>query len=193
MPGLKKPGWMNDRFLEVSAILTCANCIDEEKILIMAVKITGTRYEFTVSGPISEKNEVFDTLYRNPTEIIVNLEQMTFINSVGVKGWINWISKMPVSCKIELVKCPHVIVNQINIVFGFIPKFARVQSFFAHFACECGEEKTVLFERGKEYDYPEKGQDARFDVPTNIVCRKCQKTMEPDFIPAKLSKFLTQS
>ncbi len=149
-----------------------------------------TRYEFFITGPISEKNDIFDYPIKNLTEIIVDMEKMTFINSIGVKNWINWSSKISVACKMELVKCPFVVINQVNIVHGFLPKHARIQSFYAPYYCECGAELNLLSQRGKEYEYSQNGEPEKINFPEEIPCKKCSGKLTPDFLPEKISKFL---
>lgn len=156
----------------------------------MQVKTTGSKYEFFLEGPISEKTGLYDYVIKNATEVIVDLDKVTFINSIGVKNWISWTMKIPTGCKLQLTRCPFVIINQINMVHGFLPKTATVESFYAPYVCECGAEANLLFQRGKEYEYPQNGEKERLDIPQTVPCKKCGKDMEPDFIEKKISGFI---
>ncbi|WP_374079844.1 hypothetical protein [Bdellovibrio bacteriovorus] len=155
----------------------------------MQVKTTGTRFEFFLEGPISEKTGIYDYNIKNATEVVVDMEKVTFINSIGVKNWILWTNKVPTGCKIELTKCPFVIINQITMVHGFLPKSARVQSFFAPYICDCGAEANMLFRRGTEFEYAQNGEKEKFAAP-EVPCKKCSSKMEPDFIDKKIVGFL---
>lgn len=157
----------------------------------MQAKVTGGKYEFYVEGSIGEKNALFDYVIKAPTDILVDMDKVTVINSIGVKNWINWCLKVGPSPKLELQKCPFVIISQVNMVFGFLPKHARINSFYALYACGCRAEEKVLFERGKHFKYADHGEKAWFDFPEEIPCKKCGKTMEADFFPEKITKFLT--
>lgn len=152
----------------------------------MQVKITGTRFEFYLEGPISEKTPLYEYNIRNATEVHVDMEKVTFINSIGVRNWILWTCKLHEGIRFTLAKCPFVIVNQINTVHGFLPKTARIESFFAPYICECGAETTLLFQRGKEYEYPQNGEEGKVNFPKEIPCTKCSNKMEPDFLEKKI-------
>ncbi len=158
----------------------------------MQVKQTGSKFEFSIEGAISEKCPLFDYSITDATEIILDLEKMTFINSIGVKNWINWTFKIPSQCKLELHKCPFVIINQVNIVQGFLPKQARIQSFFAPYISESGEEMTILCQRGTHYEYASPGFPPRLDIPETITSSDNEE-FEPDFVLSKISKFLDPS
>lgn len=159
----------------------------------MIVKTSGSRLEFFLEGPISEKTALYEYNIKNATEIIVDMEKVTFINSIGVKNWINWTLKVPPGCKLELLKCPFVIINQVNMVHGFLPKAARVQSFYAPYVCDsCNNEMNYLFQKGKDYEYKNGAEKEWIKIPEELPCKKCGKTMEPDFIDKKIIGFLSE-
>ncbi|WP_413560380.1 hypothetical protein [Bdellovibrio sp. HCB209] len=156
----------------------------------MDVKVQGSSYEMFLEGPISEKTALYDYNIKNATELILNLEKVTFINSIGVKNWINWTLKIPSQATITLIKCPFVIVNQVNIVHGFLPNRARVQSFFAPFICEsCSTEKIELLEQNKHYTYADFANPATVTLP-ELTCPKCSEIMAPDFMEKKVFSML---
>jgi hypothetical protein len=157
----------------------------------MDIKVTGTKYEFTVVGQISEHLPLFLYKINNATEIHVDLKGLTFINSIGVSNWVSWTQKIPAGCRLYLENCPFVIINQINIVHGFVPPgTTRVQSFFAPYYCECGKEEILLCERGREYAYPEDHGRAPVALPEFLPCKKCGGRAEMDFDPKKIVKMI---
>lgn len=156
----------------------------------MQTKVNGTKYEFYVEGSIGETNALFTYPLKAPTEVLVDMDKVTVINSIGVKNWINWCAKIAPEVKFELQKCPFVIMSQVNMVAGFLPPHARVNSFYALYSCGCRTEEKVLFERGKHFKYEENGVPSSYNFPSEAPCKKCGKMMEADFFPEKLSKFL---
>lgn len=157
----------------------------------MEVKVNGRAMEFILEGPISEKTALYDYDIRAAQQIIVNMDKVTFINSIGVKNWILWTGKVPAQCSLELTHCPFVIVNQINMVLGFLPGKARVQSFYAPYISDSGTEMNVLFHRGKDYEYAQNGAPPKINIPESFINPKNQEAMEPDFILDKVTKFLS--
>src|ERR1700679_1102075 len=84
--------------------------------------------------------------------VIVDLGAVTAINSVGIREWIKWTKTLPAGCKLTVRNCPKIIVDQINMVLGFLPAGSRVESFFVPYYSEAtGNEKMVLFINGREF------------------------------------------
>ena len=115
---------------------------------------------------------------------MIDLEGVTAINSVGIREWIKWIKGFPASLKLSVRRCPKIIVDQINMVAGFLPPSTTVESFFVpYYADGSGSEKMVLFEKGKEY------KDGELHPPAEIK-DDSGELMEMDVIEAKYFKFL---
>ncbi len=75
----------------------------------------------------------------------INMRRVRRINSYGVRAWIDAVRSVPQETVVELVECPPSVVDQINMVAGFLGH-GRVASFYAPMACErCGHEKEQLF------------------------------------------------
>lgn len=158
----------------------------------MEVKVVGNQHQLYMEGPISEKTAIYEYELKGITDLIVNMEKVTFINSIGVKNWITWSMKIPGTCKIRLEMCPFVIINQVNIVQGFLPRQGLIESFLAPFTCEtCGTEKTALLKRGEHFGYASAGIPKFLNLPEDILCSKCQMIMEPDFLIERAFAFLT--
>jgi len=156
----------------------------------MEVKVTGTKHELFLEGPISEKTTIYDYNLKNATEVVLDMQKVTFINSIGVKNWILWTMRVPDVASITLLNCPFVIVNQASMVQGFLPVRARIHSFYAPFVCpDCGAEHVEKLFMGKHYHYvgSEKGRSIELPI---INCPKCKAEMEADFIEAKTFAFL---
>ncbi len=119
------------------------------------------------------------------------MEKVTFINSIGVKSWISWHLKILVGCKLEIVHAPFVIINQINIVHGFYLKRGVCNRSMRLTPCDCGNEMNYLFQRGKDFEYKDGANKEWINIPETLPCKKCGKSMEPDFIDKKIVGFLS--
>lgn len=116
--------------------------------------------------------------------VVLDLAGVTAINSVGIREWIKWVKSFPTSIKLKVRHCPKIIVDQINMVAGFLPAGTDIESFYVPYYSEnSGTEKMVLFEKGKEYD--ENG----FNPPAEVK-DETGEVMEMDVIEAKYFKFL---
>ena len=116
-------------------------------------------------------------------EVEFFLGKLKNINSCGIREWINWMGTIK-SVKIKLIECPKIIVDQINMVQGFISKNALVESFYVpYFNEEAGTEKNVLFSLGKEYT------NSEINFPKEIT-DESGRPMELDVIESKYFKFL---
>lgn len=158
----------------------------------MIQKANGDAIEVFLEGPISEKTEIFDIKIQNFKDIKLNMAKVTFINSIGVKNWISWTMKMATGAKLTLEECPYVIVNQVNIVHGFVPKSTVITSFFAPFLCdECSHEQVLKLEHGVHYKYAQHQLPHEVNLP-EVICAKCGAVMEPDFMVDKTFGFLKE-
>lgn len=116
--------------------------------------------------------------------VVLDLEGVSAINSVGIREWIKWVKGIPSSVQLSVRKCPKIIVDQINMVAGFLPPQAKVESFYVpYYSDSSGNEKMVLFESGKEF------KDGDVNAPPEVK-DDAGEVMEMDVIEAKYFKFL---
>lgn len=147
-----------------------------------------------VTGQIGETNSFFDLPLKDPITIQMDLSEMTYISSIGVKNWISWSTRFPRGSKVVLEKCPFVIVSQASMVAGFAPpeKFT-INSFSAPFSCEkCSFEKNEMMRIKVHYDYAANDVAGWLKTPEEMKCPKCAHPMEPDFFIEKVLKVLDQ-
>jgi anti-anti-sigma regulatory factor len=116
--------------------------------------------------------------------VIVDLGGVTAINSVGIREWIKWTKTFPAGCKMTVRNCPKIVVDQINMVLGFLPSGTKVESFFVPYYSEAsGNEKMVLFMNGREF------KDGKV-TPPPAVNDEGGEPMEMDVIETKYFKFV---
>lgn len=117
-------------------------------------------------------------------KVVVDIEGVTAINSCGIREWVKWIRTAPNTSQVVFKKCPKVIVDQINMVTGFLPENGKVESFYVpYYSDSSGNEKMVLFEEGKQFN----GGEVK---PPDEVKDESGEVMEMDVIEAKYFKFL---
>ena len=68
----------------------------------MKLKKIGTVYDLEIGGAIGEAAKIFETEMRDATCINLNLDQVTYINSIGVKNWVQWVGRLPQNTEINL-------------------------------------------------------------------------------------------
>lgn len=116
-------------------------------------------------------------------KIDLDLSNIKSINSCGIREWILWMATTK-NASVVFNECPKIIVDQINMVQGFLPANGRVQSFYVpYYSEESDEEKNILFTHGKEFD------DTSVKAPTDVVCSK-GTPMEMDVLEARYFKFI---
>jgi len=102
----------------------------------------------------------------------LNLKGVRRINSFGVRSWIDAIRRVPSDALVEFIECPPPVVDQMNMVAGFLGR-GKVASFFAPMACEHCD---------VEFDHLVTVAECRKNgnkIPT-VRCPKCGKPMEVD-------------
>jgi len=104
------------------------------------------------SGRIDESSDFAPFQIGLLTQIKINIERVTSVNSMGIRKWMEWIMKLPAALKITFVKCPKVMVEQFNMVDNFLPVNAIVASFYVpYYNEEIDEVINMLYELGKHY------------------------------------------
>lgn len=92
------------------------------------------------SGAIDEDSD-FSTIEENlSTEVVFDLNNINLINSCGIRDWIKFQDTLPKDLIITYRNCPQVIIEQMNIVKGFIKEGGKIESFYAPYYSE-GEDK----------------------------------------------------
>ena len=99
--------------------------------------------EFQLSGQIDEDADL-SQLATQKEKIIFDLENISLINSCGIRDWVEYQSSLPAASNIIYRKCPQVIVEQLNIIKGFIKEGGEVESFFAPYYNDAKDEEVKL-------------------------------------------------
>lgn len=143
----------------------------------------GPSLNVIIAGTIDEDIDFNQFSLNGAEKVSIKMEGVKSINSCGIREWIKWVQG---AGKAEIVyeQCPKIIVDQINMVDGFLPQNAKVNSFFVPFYNDdSGQEKNVLFRAGVEF------KDGQLQSLAPVKDDQGQ-VMEMDVIETKYFKFL---
>ncbi len=141
--------------------------------------------KISVSGIIDEDVDFSAFAIGGLNQIELDLNSVKSINSCGIREWIKWLGTNSIA-KMTYVNCPKIIIDQINMVDGFLPRNGQVLSFYVpYYNDESGAEKNVLFRHGQEFG------DAGVKPPGKVT-DDTGLSMEMDVIETKYFKFLTK-
>lgn len=99
--------------------------------------------EFKLSGQIDEDAD-FELIKTDKSKVIFDLENISLINSCGIRDWVQYQASLPSESTIIYRKCPQVIVEQLNIIKGFIKEGGIVESFFAPYYNDVKDEEVKI-------------------------------------------------
>lgn len=144
-----------------------------------------------IDGSMDEHSDYSSIETHFTDEVVFDFNDVDHINSTGIKHWVQWASmiveKNP-NLKFWFVNCPKPIVDQINMVEGFLPRNSVVKSFKVPYFCEiCSKDTVRTFVLGREYNY--EGGKLSLNIPDS-KCEKENCEMEPDVVEQKYFKFL---
>lgn len=149
------------------------------------IKVTksGANYKVDIGGVVDEDADFNPHALAGAQNVEMHLGQVKGINSCGIREWIKWVGTSG-GAKVTYHECPKVIVDQINMVQGFLPTGGKVESFYVpYYSDEAGSEKTVLFRYGQEFT------DNAVNPPAEVKDPEGNE-MEMDVVEAKYFKFI---
>ncbi len=140
-------------------------------------------WKVTLVGVIDEDADFNPHSLAGAPAVELHLGAVKSINSCGIREWIKWIGTAG-SAPVKYFECPKIIVDQVNMVQGFLPGTGQIMSFYVpYYSDDSGAEKNILFSYGKEYSDQGLGQ-----LPE--VKDDDGGAMEMDVVEAKYFKFL---
>jgi anti-anti-sigma regulatory factor len=91
-------------------------------------------------GSIDEDADFSKILSTSVEGYVFDFNKVSMMNSCGIREWINFIDELPESCSIVYRNCPQVVIEQVNMVQGFLKAGARIDSFYAPYYSEDRDE-----------------------------------------------------
>lgn len=141
----------------------------------------------TLAGVIDESIDFESYLQgASPSEVVFYLAGVKRINSSGVRKWLLFLQNNKGKFKITLEAAPACVVEQMNLISGFLDGVI-VKSIFLPYLCnQCGSEHMELVASS---DF----EKLKTELPV-IACPKCNHPeMEFDYLPEEYLYFLSQS
>ena len=160
----------------------------------ISIKSSGDEATVTISGFINEGCELFKTDFSKYSKVTIDFENTTFINSLGIRMWMDWLrsDKVLGQTKLILINCVPSLVAQFNMIKGFLTENCEVQSLYADYYFEdSSEEHRVLLTRGEEFLPETNGQPGWVKIAEEIETDKGEELIL-DTIKEKYFAFLGQ-
>lgn len=143
-------------------------------------------HEAVFDGQIDERSRLVDFAEKLTSgKLAINLEKVSFINSVGVREWIRMLRKLADNgVEVQLRRCSEAMIHQVNMIVE-AKGSAEVDSFYAPYQCdECGFESSMCIEVG-----PNRDMLRRMEAP-QLECPECKTAMDFNEIPERYFLFL---
>ena len=145
--------------------------------------------KLSLSGNLDEEAHLPVLNAAPGAEIILDLSGIKSVNSVGIRTWLGWIGPLSEQVTFVFEKVPHAVVLQINMIEGFLPKTARVSSFYVPIYSEAeDEEDQILLTVGSDIIPNPNGPELKVDLQQI----KGDGDWELDVVEKTYFKFLTQ-
>ncbi len=108
----------------------------------------------SVEGSINEDLQIEKLTELKKAHIIFDLDKVKMINSCGIREWIRLIESYGSAITLEYIKVPQIVIQQMNMISGFLSKNAKVTSFYApYFIEDLDEEKQILLRSDEIKDF----------------------------------------
>jgi anti-anti-sigma regulatory factor/DNA-directed RNA polymerase subunit RPC12/RpoP len=155
------------------------------KRLTINKQILQNELKVELIGAIDEDSDFKELLGLEQKTITFDFNQVSMINSCGIREWIKFLEQIPESSTVIYNNCPQIIIEQINMVHGFFRKGAVINSFYAPYFCEkCEKEAKIHL----------KAQQVKNKKAPKVDCPNCgAPDMDFDAIEAQYFNFLVNS
>jgi hypothetical protein len=141
--------------------------------------------KISIIGFIDESINLADYPLKGAKQVDFYLGKMKGINSCGIREWVKWMDSLGTAA-VNFYECPKAVVDQINMVRGFLPKTGNVKSFYVpYYSDEAGTEKDILLTVGVEVHGAEVKLPKEVKDPDGNL-------MELDVVKDNYFKFLTR-
>lgn len=152
-----------------------------EKLLITS-RIIDVEVHVNLEGIIDEDANFDKIKDLGMNQFVFDFNNVTMINSCGIREWIKYLNELG-AVKVSYINCPQIIIEQINMVHGFIKKNTLVESFYAPYFCtSCDTGKKILL----------KNVEVSGNKPPLKFCNTCNGDLEFDAIEKQYFSFLSQ-
>ncbi|KAB2910677.1 MAG: hypothetical protein F9K40_02100 [Kofleriaceae bacterium] len=151
-----------------------------------AVSSTPAGDLLTIGGDIDDSTSLAPFVAQLKRSPIIDLGDVTFINSVGVREWITLLGELAQrGLRVTLRNVSEPMVRQMTMVLEARGD-AAVESFYAPYACDsCGDERALLLQVDQHKDALEAHK------PPPLPCPSCGSEADFDEFPNRYLSFLS--
>ena len=145
--------------------------------------------DVVMQGQIDERTELVEIAAKvaslTTRAINIDLEKVSFINSVGVREWIRLLRALKkCGASVRMRRCSEAMIHQMNMIVE-AKGSGEVDSFFAPYVCDgCGYEGSMCL------DVEPNLAQLRDMQALSIACPECTQPMEFNDIPERYLLFL---
>lgn len=143
-------------------------------------QLKGNTMYITFAGSIDEDANFSELMGLTCDNYVFDFNNVSLINSCGIREWIKYIDQVKFRDMIYQ-NCPQIIIEQINMVNGFIKPGCKLQSFYAPYYCE---------ECDKEFKIHLLSDTIRNKKAPANNCPDCNNELEFDALEASYFNFL---
>jgi len=145
----------------------------------------GMEYRIAVVGQIDERAELVGFADRFTDNVVIDLANVSFVNSLGLREWIRMLYTLAErGVDVTLSRCSESMVHQMCMVVA-AKGDSKIESFFAPYECDaCGHVASVCLDVKEHL-----AAFRRLEVPDE-PCPECSAGMEFNEIPERYLLFL---
>ncbi len=144
---------------------------------------SGDILDFTIQGHINDESQFPNVDLSGVTKVNINVENVSFINSGGVRKWMVWGREIGLdkgALDVTYIHLPTVLSKQVVSIDGFIASAAKLKSLVIPFYCEeCEHAFKGIFEKGSTLNNKSAAEmiaSGKIEMP----CPKCAFISEVD-------------
>jgi hypothetical protein len=143
--------------------------------------------QLTLRGEIDEEFDLHEEFRRLSGAVSINLREVDYIDSSGLREWIKAVSAIPRECRVEFHEVSVRFVYQLNMSLN-ARGHGRVVSFIAPYYCgRCDQRRDTLLVVDA---YPQQlGRAESISVPSQ-QCSECGTALVFDELPEEYFLFL---
>ncbi len=144
-----------------------------------------------ISGFISESCALFKTDFKQFKQVTIDFTDTTFINSLGIRYWIEWVNsnKLGADTKVKLAACVPSMVSQFNMIKGFLARNCEVVSIYVDYFSEGSDNnQRVLLKKGEDFEAEKENKPGWVKIKESIKVGSEEFTL--DTIKEKYFSFL---
>lgn len=145
---------------------------------------------YFVAGSIENEQQFERISAENRPKVVVDLKDVSFISSNGIRSFFKWLGKFPEGCQVTFRNIPYVIARQIGSLQEFLPQDYYIESIAVPYICvECDGAEDVIFRDGVEFRSAQAAGGPAV-IGRELTCPNCGKPMEMDVVASSYFWFL---